>query len=135
MPVTVAYATADGRATRARTTLRPRGTLRFERGETTKTIEVPIADDYHEEEEETLTLTSATEARIGDRTATGTISNADPLPKALVAGFEGAAAVHVVELVEERVAARRGADANDLQRPAGRCQRYPAHPRHAAAPF
>ena len=39
--------------------------------------------------------------------ATGTISNSDPLPRALLSRFARAAAVHVVEHVEERIEAPR----------------------------
>ena len=41
--------------------------------------------------------------------ATGTIRNSDPLPRALMARFGRTAAVHVVERVEERMAASREA--------------------------
>ena len=47
----------------------------------------------------TLTITRAE--------ATGTIRNTDPLPQALMARFGRTAAVHVVERIEERMAARR----------------------------
>ena len=42
-----------------------------------------------------------------DGEATGTIKNSDPLPRALLARFGRTAAVHVVEHVEERLAAPR----------------------------
>ena len=44
---------------------------------------------------------------ITDAEATGTIRNSDPLPQALMARFGRTAAVHVVEHVEERLAAPR----------------------------
>ena len=44
---------------------------------------------------------------ITDASATGTITNHDALPKALIARFGRTAAVHVVEQVEERVNAPR----------------------------
>ena len=68
-----------------------------------------MLDDAHNEGEETLTLSlsNASGGRIADGTATGTIKNRDPLPRALLARFGRTAAVHVVEHVEERIAAPR----------------------------
>ena len=54
-----------------------------------------------------MTLSSPTGGRLVDGTATGTIKNHDPLPRAVMARFGRAAAQHVVENVEERMAARR----------------------------
>ena len=78
-------------------------------GSTTATVGVEILDDVHDEGSETFTLTlsSPTGGRLVDGTATGTIKNHDPLPRALMARFGRAAAQHVVENVEERMAARR----------------------------
>ena len=109
VPVSVGYATVDGTATAGSDYTATSGTLTFEYGETSKTVSVPVTDDDHDEEAETLTLrlSSASEATISDGEATGTITNSDPLPKALLARFGRAAAVHVVEHVEERLAAPR----------------------------
>ena len=63
----------------------------------------------HDEGEETLTLrlTNPSGSRVADGEATGTIENRDPLPRALLARFGRTAAMHVVEHVEERLAAPR----------------------------
>ena len=68
-----------------------------------------MLDDAHDEGEETLTLqlSNASSGRLTDTEATGTIANQDPLPRALLARFGRTAAVHVVEHVEERLAAPR----------------------------
>ena len=107
--LTVDYATANGSATAGDDYTAASGTLTFQAGETSKTIEVTVLDDAHDEGEETLTLTlsNTSRGRVTDGEATGTIKNRDPLPRALLARFGRAAAVHVVEHVEERMAAPR----------------------------
>ena len=107
--LTVDYATADGSAQAGDDYTRANGTLTFGAGESSKTVEVVVLDDAHDEGEETLTLTlsNASGGRVTDGEATGTIKNRDPLPRALLARFGRAAAVHVVEHVEERMAAPR----------------------------
>ena len=107
--VTVDYATTDGSAHAGDDYTAASGTLTFQTGESSQTIEVAVLDDAHDEGEETLTLTlsNAAGGRLTDGEATGTIKNADPLPRALLARFGRTAAVHVVEHVEERIAAPR----------------------------
>ena len=107
--VTVEYATSDGTATAGADYTSTSGTLTFAAGETEETVSVPVLDDSHDDDGETLTLTlsNASGAHLADATATGTINNSDPLPRALMARFGRAAAVHVVEHVEERLQARR----------------------------
>ena len=107
--LTVDYATADGSAHAGDDYTAASGTLRFAAGERSKTIEVGVLDDAHDEGEETLSLTlsNASSGRLTDGEATGTIENHDPMPRALLARFGRAAAVHVVEHVEERLAAPR----------------------------
>ena len=85
------------------------GTLTFQPNQTSKTIEVAVLDDSHDEGEEnlTLTLSNVSGGRLVDGEATGEIVNSDPMPRALLARFGRAAAVHVVEHVEERLAASR----------------------------
>ncbi len=85
------------------------GTLSFAVGDRTKTVSVPVLDDAHDDDGETFTLvlSNPSGARIADGEATGTIENHDPLPRALMARFGRTAAVHVVEQVEERLAAPR----------------------------
>ncbi len=107
--VTVDYATADGSAQAGVDYKAASGTLTFQAGESSKTIEVAVLDDAHDEGEETLTLTlsNPSPGRLTDGEATGTIKNQDPLPRALLARFGRTAAVHVVEHVEERLQAPR----------------------------
>ena len=106
---TVDYATADGSAQAGVDYAAASGTLSFQAGESSKTIEVSVLDDAHDEGEETLTLSlsNASRGRVTDGEATGTIKNLDPLPRALLARFGRTAAVHVVEHVEERLQAPR----------------------------
>ena len=104
-PVTVAYATANGTATAGSDYTAASGTLVFAAGETAKTVTVTVRDDAHDEGRETLTLglSNASGAHIRDGTATGTITNADPLPQAWLARFGRTAATHVTEAVGERL--------------------------------
>ena len=107
--VSVDYATSDGTATAGADYTATSGTLTISAGSTSASIDVPVLDDSHDDGGETLTLTlsNASNGTLGDPTATGTIENSDPLPKALIARFGRTASVHVVEQVEERVNAPR----------------------------
>ena len=107
--VTVDYATSDGTATAGADYTATSGTLTISAGSTKATVEVTVLDDSHDDGGETLTLTlsNAANGTLGDSTATGTIENSDPLPKALMARFGRTAAVHIVEQVEDRVNAPR----------------------------
>ena len=107
--LTVDYATSDGSAQAGVDYTAASGTLSFQAGESSKTIEVTVLDDSHDDDGETLTLTlsNPSSGRLADAEATGTIENRDPLPRALLARFGRTAAVHVVEQVEERIAAPR----------------------------
>ena len=107
--VTVDYATSDGTATAGADYTATSGTLTISAGSTSATVDVTVLDDSHDDGGETLTLTlsNAANGTLGDSTATGTIENSDPLPKALMARFGRTAAVHIVEQVEDRVNAPR----------------------------
>ena len=107
--LTVDYQTADGSAHAGVDYTAASGTLTFQAGESSQTITVAVLDDAHDEGEETLTLTlsNVSGGHLTDGEATGTIDNADPLPRALLARFGRTAAVHVVEHVEARLAAPR----------------------------
>ena len=107
--VTVDYSTVDSSAQAGADYTAASGTLSFQAGDSSKTIEVAVLDDDHDEGAETLTLTlsNASNGRITDADATGTITNHDPLPRALLARFGRTAAMHVVEQVEERIEAPR----------------------------
>ena len=107
--LTVDYATSDGSAQAGVDYTAASGTLTFQAGESSRTIEVSVLDDSHDDDGETLTLTlsNPSSGRLTDGEATGTIENRDPLPRALLARFGRTAAVHVVEHVEERIEAPR----------------------------
>ena len=107
--LTIDYATSDGSASAGSDYTSTSGTLTINAGSSSATIDVRVLDDSHDEARETLTLTlsNASNGTITDGTATGTITNHDALPAALVARFGRTAALHVVEQVEERVNAPR----------------------------
>ena len=110
---TVQYATSDGQAVQGANYEETTGTLTFAARETQKIIRVPVIDDDLDDTGETLTLTlssptPSTYVRIADAEAIGTITNSDPLPRALMARFGRTAAVHVVAQVEARLQAPRG---------------------------
>ena len=107
--VRVDYATTDGSAQAGVDYTAASGTLTFEAGELSETVEVSVLDDEYDEGEETLTLrlSNASGGRLEDAEATGTIENTDLMPAALLARFGRAAAEQVVEHVEERMAAPR----------------------------
>ena len=102
---TVAYATSDGTARSGDDYTAASGTLTFAPGDTEKTVEVAVLNDAHDEGEETMTLTlsSAVGARIEDGTATGTIENTDPMPKAWMARFGRTVGTQVVDALNARL--------------------------------
>ena len=103
--VTVDYATSNGTATAGADYTQASGTLTFAAGETEKTVSVAVLDDAHDEGSETLTLTlsNATGAHISDASATGTINNTDPMPRAWLARFGREAASHVADAIGARL--------------------------------
>ena len=107
--VTVDYATSDGTAVAGADYTAASGRLTFAAGETSKTVEVTVLDDGHDEGSETLTLTLSNQApdtvRLADATATGTITNSDAIPKAWIARFGRAVAEQVLDAVEGRMRA------------------------------
>ena len=107
--VTVDYRTRDGSAQAGEDYEAASGTLTFSAGTSSKTIEVGVLDDAHDEGEETFTLalSNASGAWLEDAEATGTIENTDLMPAALLARFGRAAAEQVVDHVAERMAAPR----------------------------
>ena len=107
--LTVDYATSDGTATAGSDYTSASGTLTIGAGSSSGTIEVSVIDDEHNEGSETFTLTlsNPSSGNLTDSSATGTITNHDALPAALMARFGRTAALHVVEMVEERVDAPR----------------------------
>ena len=105
----VDYATSDGSARAGEDYTAASGTLSFQAGESSGTIEVGVLDDAHDEGEETFTLrlSNASGGALTDGEATGTIENTDLMPAALLARFGRATAEQVVEHIEERMAAPR----------------------------
>ena len=113
--------TDEGTATLGTDYRKVDGWFVFVPGETTKQMHVSLIDDEVDDDGETV-FVQVTEAQqvdpysdleyerllaIDDDKATGTINNADALPRALLARFGRTAAVHVVEHVEERMQAPR----------------------------
>jgi Ca2+-binding RTX toxin-like protein len=90
LPVTVAYATADGTASAGSDYTAASGQLAFAPGETSKTIAVPVSGDTVVEADETfsLTLSNPVNATLGRATATATIAN-DDAPSAKPGHFHG----------------------------------------------
>ena len=107
--ITINYATSDGSATAGADYTAASGILTIESGSSSGSIEVTVLDDSHNDGEETLTLTlsNASSGVLTDATATGTIENTDPMPRAFMARFGRTAAVHVIEQVQERIKAPR----------------------------
>ena len=105
--VTVDYATSDGTATAGADYTATSGTLSFAAGETSKTVSVTVLNDAHDEGSETLTLTlsNATGAVIKSdgAVATGTITNADPIPQAWISRFGRTVADQVLDAVATRL--------------------------------
>ena len=86
--VSVAYATSDGSARTADGDYQARsGTLSFAAGETTKTVTVPVQGDTRDEADETfeLGLSDPSNATVTTNSATGTITDDDPLPALSIA--------------------------------------------------
>ena len=113
-PVSVDYATSNGTAVAGTDYTAASGTLTVAPGETSKTVTVTIIDDVHDEGTETFTLTlsdpsPAKTASIADATATGSISNADPLQQEWLARFGRAAASDAIAAVTARFETPRGA--------------------------
>ena len=88
--VTVDYATANGSASSGSDYTATSGTLTFNAGETSKTIQVSIIDDTVVDDNETLTVTlsNASGAEISDGQATGTITDGDTETTPLTAEFQ-----------------------------------------------
>ena len=109
-PVTVDYRTLDASATAGEDYEAAEGTLSFVAGETEKTLRVTVLDDAHDEGNETMVvvLDPGPGVARGDRLASGTIENSDPMPAAWLSRFGRTASDHVVEAIAERW---RGGDA------------------------
>ena len=111
IPVQVDYATSDGTAHAGSDYRAASGTLTFRPGETAKTISVPVLQDSHNEGYESMTLTLSNphpwrRVHLHDATATGTIGNADPMPRAWIGRFGRTVADQVLEAVDDRMQAK-----------------------------
>ncbi len=106
--VSVEFATSDATATAGQDYTETSGTLIFEVGDIARTVSVPVLDDAHDDDGETFTLTlsnpSGGNAYVAHDTATGTIENADPMPKAWIARFGRTVSDHVVDAIQGRFA-------------------------------
>ena len=103
--VSVRYSTSDGTAHAGADYEAVSGALRFEAGETAKTVSVPVLNDTLDEGSETLTLTLSAPfgATLSDDTATGTIVNTGPMPKAWITRFGRTVALQAVAAISERL--------------------------------
>ena len=105
--VSVAYATADGTATAGEDYEASSGTLTFDAGVTARVVAVPVFDDAHDDDGETFTLTlsdpSGSNSYLIQPTATGTIRNADPMPKAWIVRFGRTVSGHVIDAIQTRL--------------------------------
>ena len=102
---TVEYKTSDGTATAGSDYTKTKGRVTFAARETSKTVPVAVRDDGHDEGNETLTLTlsNPSGARLADATATGTIENSDPMPKAWIVRFGRTVGSQVVDALTQRL--------------------------------
>ncbi len=113
-PMTVDYQTLTwaGGAKRGEDFEDKHGTLTFYEGESWKEIEITIKDDQHDEGAEHFRVylwNAQGGARIADHSATGTITNSDPMPAAWLARFGRAAAEQALDGIARRIAASRTA--------------------------
>ena len=108
--VSVRYATSNETAAAGSDYVAASGAVRFEAGQTARTVSVRVLEDAHDEGSETLTLTLSAPfgAELSDATATGTIVNSDPVPKAWLARFGRTVAGHVVDAIGTRLTGPAG---------------------------
>ena len=114
--VSVDYATRSGTAVAGQDFKPISGTLVFRpadsrRRTASKSLCVEVIDDSHDEglEEMTLVLSNPVRAYLADATATGYISNTDPMPQAWLGRFGRTVATHALEAVGERLSEGAGA--------------------------
>ena len=110
--VSVRYATSDGTATAGADYEAVSGALRFGRGETAKTVSVPVLNDTHDEGSETLTLALSAPfgAEVADGTATGTIVNTGPMPQAWITRFGRTVGLQAIEAIGDRLSGAGGTE-------------------------
>ena len=105
--ITVNYATQDGTATAGQDYTSKSGTLTFTAGQTSKTVSVSLLNDVIDEGNETFTLrlSNPSNAFLADGTATGTIENSDPMPKAWLSRFGRTVGSQAVDAISSRMGA------------------------------
>ena len=110
--VSVRYATSDGTATAGADYEAVSGALRFGPGETAKTVSVPVLNDTHDEGSETLTLALSAPfgAEVADGTATGTIVNTGPMPRAWITRFGRTVGLQAIEAIGDRLSGAGGTE-------------------------
>ncbi len=110
--VSVDYATGGGTATAGADYTAASGTLTFATGESSKTVNVTVLDDAHDDGGETLNLvlSNVTGATIADGTGTGTIENSDAMPQAWAARFGRTVGMHITDAVSARLREESNAD-------------------------
>ena len=105
--VSVSYQTSDASASAGADYEARSGSITFGPGETSKTIAVTVLDDAIDEGEETMTLTlhrvSGPNVQLGRASATGTIVNSDPMPRAWMVRFGRTVGSHVVDALGQRL--------------------------------
>ena len=108
--LTLAYITGDGTARAGSDYRRTGGTLSFWSGQTRKTVSVRVLDDELDEGPETMKLKVSVMGgwplTVANRTATGTIVNADRMPKAWIARFGRTVADQVLDALDARMRAK-----------------------------
>ena len=116
--VTVDYATVDDTATAGADYTAASGTLTFAPGQISKTVNVTVLDDAHDEDSETM-KPQALEPRRGEASKTavgiGTITNTDHMPQAWLARFGRTFAEQIWDAGEERVRSSPGRHDQDSQ--------------------
>ena len=104
--VTVDYATSDGSAIAGSDYTAKSGTIVVGAGETLKRISVKVLNDNTDEDSENMTLTlsnPSTGVLLSNTTATGTITNSDPMPKAWLTRFGRTVASQAVDAIGARM--------------------------------
>ena len=108
--LTLGYITGDGTAKAGSDYRRTGGTLTFWSGQTRKTVSVRVLDDELDEGPETMKLKVSVMGgwplTVANPTATGTIVNADRMPKAWIARFGRTVADQVLDALDARMRAK-----------------------------
>ena len=107
--VTVEYATSDGSAIAGSDYIAKSGTVVVGAGQIIKRISVPVLSDSLDEGSETMTLelsNPSTGATLANSTATGTITNDDPMPRAWLTRFGRTIGSQAVDAIGDRISGK-----------------------------